>query len=83
MRRTTTGTPHRGRDGDFGSQRVFLLPDNDHVLKPISGILQIDYRRFGHQRLDEKLDCVISRSARQKDFNFGSYLTGGKDLSGC
>jgi hypothetical protein len=27
---------------------MFLLPDNDDVLNPISGILQINYRSFGH-----------------------------------
>jgi hypothetical protein len=63
--RATTGTLHRGRDGDFTSQHYFLLPGNNRnprarEQKPTAQLSQVR-----HPALDEKLMTVIIESGRR------------------
>ena len=79
----TTGTLHRGRDGEFTSEHDFLLPGNIRSLRVSGQIPTSQLSQVRRPRLDENLVTVIIKSGRSAaGRNFHSFNDkGGKHLA--
>ncbi len=74
LSRATTGTLHRGRDGDFTSEHDFLLPGNNRNPRAREQKTTTQLSQVRHPPLDEKLVNVIIRlGMRQADRGFLAF----------